>query len=314
VDETQLGLTSKNSAASRNGKPMLGFVVPTVGRWKALEVLLSSLEEAAADGHALCAVVVDQSTSAEPRPNQDSKYPNLQLQFVHDDGRGASRARNVGLAALDPSVTHVVWPNDHTTYPTASIALLGQLAGSADVIVGQLVEDRAARYHVPATREAINLRNVWRAIEPVTAISADLARTAGWSEDLGSGAASPWQSSALADLMLRLPRDCDVVWEPEFVADGPGFVRGATGRELDAKVRAYGRGYGRVLSKWDYPWHRRIGSIVKPLVQPGYRVGPDVLEFRARVAAAVGRAEGVSGRLIPGSPRDLRDPRHLVTH
>lgn len=293
---------------------MLGFVIPTVGRWSALEHLLDSLDGAARAGLPVCAVVVDQGGPAGAQLREGREA--LPLTIVQDAGRGASRARNVGVAHLPDEVSHVVWPNDHSSYPVASLEALVERLPRADVVVGQLLEgDGEARYDVADSSEPLDLRNVWQAIEPATAISLPLLRdVGGWCTDLGAGAATPWQSSALADLLLRLAPRARVVWTPGFAVCGAGFVRGAAERALRSKVRSYGRGYGRVLSRWDYPWHRRWGSVLKPLVQPGYGVGADRLPLSARLATAVGRAEGITGRLLPGSTTDLRDAAHVLEH
>ena len=281
--------------------------MPTVGRWPAVSRLLDSLAAAAADGHPTEVVLVRQG-GGEQAP--ELSRPGLSVVVVDDDGWGASRARNCGLRHLSPEVTHVVWPNDHSSYSAASLAALGRHL-DRDVVVGRLIEAGAERYPVQASYAPLDRLNVWDAIEPATAISRRLVEYwGGWAESLGTGADSPWQSSALADLLLRLPPGTTVAWEPDFIATGTGFTRGATGSELDAKVRSYGRGYGRVLSRWQYPWRRRVGSVLKPLLQPRYRVGPDVLPLRARLAAAVGRAEGLSGHLLPGAdpaPRQRSD-------
>lgn len=182
-------------------------------------------------------------------------------------------------------------------------------------MVGRLIEQGVDRYDVASSDDPIDPGNVWDAIEPATAISTRLLRGHdGWAEGLGTGADSPWQSSALADLLLQLALDATVAWEPDFLVHGEGFTRGATGAELNAKVRSYGRGYGRVLSTWHYPVRRRVGCVVKPLLQRGYRVGPDVLPLPARVAAAVGRAEGILGHLLPGASRSPRRPSDLASH
>ena len=290
---------------------MLGFVVPTVGRWSAVTSLLDSLAAAAA-GDPLEVVVVRQGSNGSPAP--ELARPGLSVVMLDDDGWGASRARNRGLSHLSSAVTHVVWPNDHSSYSAPALAAVRRHLDRG-VVVGRLVESGADRYPVQASFAPFDRVNVWDAIEPVTAISRRLVgQCEGWAESLGTGANSPWQSSALADLLLRLPAGTTVAWEPEFVATGPGFTRGSSGSELDAKVRSYGRGYGRVLSRWNYPWRRRLGSVLKPLVQPGYRVGPDVLPLRARLAAAVGRAEGVSGHLLPGADPAPRQRSDVTIH
>lgn len=295
---------------------MLGVVVPTVGRWEALECLLDSLDRAAAtNAIEVEVVIVVQGTTATPAPD-GATHPNLRVTVVQDpDGWGASRARNIGMSHLSDHVTHAIWPNDHSFYPAESIAALEQHLDQADVIVGRLVEDGTDRYRVTSSDDPLTLTNVWDAIEPATAIAVHLVRSrGGWVETLGTGASSPWQSSALADLLLQVADDAEVIWEPAFAAQGAGFVRGAAGKDLRAKVRSYGRGYGRVLSRWHYPWRRRVGSVMKPLVQPGYRVGPDVLPASARIATAVGRAEGIVGHLVPSSSSGLRSRASVRKH
>lgn len=277
---------------------MLTFVVPTVGRWSALTALVDSLDRAGQAGHKLGVVVVDQSGETG-HPQLSARH--LDLRWVRDAGRGASRARNLGLRFVHGSSTHVVWPNDHTVYDGGALDVLATQLPHSDVVVGALIEGRSVRYNVASRREPLDPSNVWEAIEPVTCISvAALRAVGGWDEGLGAGSRSPWQSSALADLLLRVrPHAPTVAWDPGFCAVGEGFARGASDVALSAKLRSYGRGYGRVLSTWDYPLVRRLGSIAKPLLQRGYAVGPDVLPMRARVASSVGRAEGVVGHL-PG--------------
>lgn len=292
---------------------MLGFVIPTVGRWEDLHQLLRSLDQVAALGRALHVVVVDQS--GNPAPDLPV-LTHLPVQRLVDAGRGASRARNLGLAALPEQVTHVVWPNDHSTYSAASLDALARHLPYVDVVVGELVEGEVTRYDVTAEMAPLDMQNIWTAIEPATVTSVQAVRAVGgWSEQLGAGARTPWQSSALADLLLRLrPYATSVAWDPAFTVGGAGFTRGAGEQALAAKLRSYGRGYGRVLATWDYSWFRRLGSVAKPLLHVRYAVGPDTMSLRARWASALGRAEGLAGHLLPGSATDLRRRDDVRAH
>ena len=101
---------------------MLGFVVPTVGRWSALSSLLDSLENSASAEEPVEVVVVVQGGPAPVGGTRSDS--GVRLTVVTDSGRGASRARNLGLAYLSAEVSHVVWPNDHSRYPPASLAAL----------------------------------------------------------------------------------------------------------------------------------------------------------------------------------------------
>jgi hypothetical protein len=284
----------------------LGVVIATAGRLPQVSRLIASLAESVVGDQGAEIVVVDQSS--QMTSGRSFVATRVELMVVHDTGRGASRARNIGWAKLSDDVTHVIWPNDHTLYTEPAIAVLSDAAEGSDIVVGVLLEQGRARYRVGRSSDPLDRDNVWWAIEPVTATSTRLLHAVGgWNEQLGAGAASPWQSSALADLLMRMTAERPVVcWEPNFVATGAGFTRGASVEATAAKARAYGRGYGHVLRQWDRRWWRMTGSVTKPLLWPRYRVGPDRLPLRVRIQLAVGRAEGVAGHLLPLSRVDVR--------
>lgn len=294
-------------------KPVIGIVVPTVGRWERLAGLLGSLSAGTAAGTRLHVIVIDQSHGAGASPHLPE---GLAGQVISDAGQGASRARNIGWRALPAEVTHAVWANDHSVYPVDSLQALSDDLSTADVVVGALLETGVERYSVAAEYRSLTKDTVWSAIEPTCAIAVSLVRAVGgWDEQLGSGAESPWQSSALADLLLRIAQLAPRTrWDPQFLVGGGGFARGASSSAMRAKARSYGRGYGRVLSRWDYPVIRRAGAVAAPLLRRHYSIGPDELTLTSRGSLSLGRLEGVLGVLAPGARRSPREHDDLVQH
>ena len=126
----------------------------------------------------------------------------------------------------------------------------------------------------------------------------------GFDPDLGTGAPTPWQAGEATDLLLRLvERRPELAtafdWLPPGVSvGGISDASGLSSQERRRKLRAYGRGLGRVVVRHRYPLWWRLAFLFG-----GLAFG---LRNRSTNTVAdgwwvfVGRAEGMAGRTLGG--------------
>lgn len=283
--------------------PALSMVVATLGRTVELERLFQSLE--AQIRRDFDVLVVDQNDDDRLHALIARWSERLPLRHLHTPGeRGLSVARNRGW----PTTTGVVvlFPDDDCWYPPRFVAdALATLERyGADVLAG-----RAAR----PTGESINGRfepvacrstrsNVWTTgIEWVMLFRRSvLEAIGGYSEDVGVGAASPWQACEGVDIVLRADTAGFRCWfDPAVAGHHEEIVTVAPDQRARRKARSYGRGMGHVLRQFEYG----AADKAKWVARPAAGVVISLLRGRRAKAAyylqvALGRLEGVTGRLI----------------
>ncbi|MCO5989117.1 glycosyltransferase [Actinoallomurus spadix] len=284
-------------------------VVSTIGRPQLLDRLLASLHEQTLRPSDV--VVVDQSDDGDTRKVVDSWMDRLPVRRS-TSARGLSIGRNVGIAALG-DYDFVAFPDDDTSYLPDTLAQAAAAFASAPAvgaISGRLVgtPGRPAQFTSFADRRMrLDHRTVWTsAIENCCFFRrAFLRAVGGFDEDLGVGAASPWQSGEGTDLLLRGmkagwpilfdPRIVIVEYNPELPSLGE--------RAYHVKARRYARGTGRVFRR-----HHGIGSQVRVVVRPLAAAALSLARGRRALALwylqrAIGRIEGITGRVLSG-PRE----------
>lgn len=280
----------------------LTFVVTTLGRVERVERLLASLSGRLESGDAL--VVVAQANREAIEGLLRAFVAGEASVVVTSSERGASRGRNAGVAASpaggDPLL---VFPNDTTWFPEASVERLRDLPASFDTGAMTVADEHGPKFELPVPGTPLDRWNVWSVIEMGLLMRRRVFdEVGGFDPDLGTGAPSPWQAGEATDLLLRLrERRPDLAerfgWLPADVAVG-GIVdaQGLSTPERRRKLRAYGRGMGRTVARWRYPAWWRLA----------FTVGGLAFGLRNRATNTVldgwwvflGRLEGALGRTV----------------
>ncbi|MFK4805854.1 glycosyltransferase family 2 protein [Microbacterium sp. ZW CA_36] len=279
----------------------LGLVVTTLGRIDPLKRLLGSLRGQLAAGDRLVIVAQERAPEVEALA---AAYRGTDFAItVTTSERGASLGRNTGVAHLHAGEFLLLFPNDTTWFPAGSIAALREYADDTDAGALTVIDENGPKFKLPAPETPLDRWNVWSVIE----MGLLLRRTVfdelgGFDSGIGTGAQTPWQAGEATDLLLRLlARRPDLAgrfrWLPDDVAvGGVADARGLSTSERRRKLRAYGRGLGRVVMRHPYPWWWRCA-----FVGGGLAFG---LRHRATNVVAdggwvfLGRAEGALGRTI----------------
>lgn len=280
----------------------LGLVVATLGRLEPLRRLLDSLEgQLEGDDR----IVIVAQRNLEEVAALVAAHPLAERVVVTTSQRGAARGRNAGVAALPKGERVLGFPNDTTWYPAGSIAALHAAVDPQRFDVGAIavVDEHGPKFELPARGTPLDRWNVWSVIEMGLVLRRSLFdRIGGFDADLGTGAPTPWQAGEATDLLLRLiSREPEVAtafrWLPAEasvggVADAHGLGPAARRR----KLRAYGRGLGRVVTRWRYPLWWRFAFVVGGLLF-GVRHGGDYSAIDGWWVF-LGRLEGCLGRTL----------------
>lgn len=281
----------------------LGLVVATLGRVGPLERLLQSVAPQLRPGDRVVIVAQNRVGDVE-RLAREFRDDGIAV-HVTTSARGASRGRNVGVAALPAGERLLHFPNDTTWYPTGSIEAIRTAVGDAHVGALTVVDEHGAKFALPAPGTPLDRWNAWSVIEMGLLVRKSVFETlGGFDADLGTGAPTPWQAGEATDLLLRLlhrrPELATTFeWLPRNISiGGIPDARGLSTAERRRKLRAYGRGMGRVVARHPYPWWWRLAFVGGGLAfglrhRTTNNVGDGWWVF-------LGRTEGISGRPIGG--------------
>jgi hypothetical protein len=127
-----------------------------------------------------------------------------------------------------------------------------------------------------------------------------LERTGGFDETLGVGAATPWQSCEIQDIILRameLGYRCR--YDPSVAGHHPDVMTPSPDARLRRKGRAYARGMGYTLRLHGYSAATRGFWVARPIAGIAVMLAkgrPAMARYYAQVA--LGRAEGAVGRTV----------------
>ncbi|MDJ0324910.1 hypothetical protein QMG61_14190 [Cryobacterium sp. PH31-AA6] len=275
----------------------------TLGRVESLRRLFESVsEQMTADDHL---VVVAQRNLAEVDALAAAyRSPNLAITVVTSPP-GASRGRNAGVAALPAERDLLLnFPNDTTWFPPDALEGLRRLPDGFRAGALTVVDENGPKFVLPDPGTPLDRHTAWTVIEMGLLIRRSLFDSlGGFDPEIGTGAPSPWQAGEATDLLLKLMRDeprTDFVWQPPTVlVGGIADPSGLTVAERRRKLRGYGRGLGRLVTRWRYPlWWRFAflgGGLFFGLRNPGTNAWADGWWV------FLGRLEGMIGRPFDGA-------------
>ncbi|WP_448809371.1 glycosyltransferase family 2 protein [Agromyces bauzanensis] len=281
----------------------LGLVVSTLGRTEPLERLLRSLAGQVRSGDRL--VIVSQDRLAEVAALAERFRSDDFAIEVTTSERGASRGRNAGVAGLPPDERLLHFPNDTTWFPEGTVEAMRAAAPALTVGALTVVDEHGPKFTLPAPGTPLDRWNVWSVIEMGLLMRRSVFdELGGFDVGYGTGAPTPWQAGEATDLLLRLlarrpDLARDFAWlPPEVAVGGIADPAGLSAGERRRKLRAYGRGLGRLVLQHRYPWWWRFAFLFG-----GLAFG---LRHRATNTFAdgwwvfLGRAEGMLGCTIGG--------------
>jgi glycosyltransferase involved in cell wall biosynthesis len=275
------------------------LIVATMGRTVELRRLLESLVRQGRNDFEV--ILVDQ--------NPDQRVAEVfasfvgQLEIVHaKSAKGASRARNVGLAKARGDI--IGFPDDDCWYPAG---LLDRVAGFLDAapdwdgIIGHTI-DAEGNTTLPWNDRAGPLSPAmsWRrAVTYVYFLRRDVALgVGGFDTTLGPGSGSPWGAGDDNDFMLRaLKMGAKVYFEPALTVHHPPLFPSFDGVALD-KRKSYARADGRVLRKHPMPLWWKLAFFGMPLAR--WTVSLATLkseQLRFHWVTFLGRVRGFRDRL-----------------
>lgn len=279
----------------------IGFVVTTLGRLDPLRALLRSLEDQLHDGDHV--VLVAQGAQDDVAALAQEFAGRGVAVTATTSGRGASLGRNTGVAALPPGEMVVTFPNDNTTYPAGTVDALHTAVDDPTFRAGGFTswDERGPKTTLPPSGTPLDKYNVWSIIEMGILMRRSLFdAVGGFDEDMGPGAATPWQVAEGTDLLLRaMDHEPSLQrafrWLPAAVhVDGISTGFGLTAAERRRKLRAYGRGTGHAFATHGYPlWWRAAFTLAGLLY--GIR-NPKPITVLDGWPMFVGRLEGALGR------------------
>jgi hypothetical protein len=295
-----------SDSVANPARPTIGVAVTTVGRWDALRVLLDDLANQSQPPHAVAIAHHDETAAAALDALVGSFADKLAISTVVSP-RGISNGRNAAAGMLGDDVDWVWFPNDTTRIdPDFLERVSPHLTAGTTVCAVQLVDHEGPRNVLPPAGTQLDRRNVWGPIEAATLFRRqDYARAGGFDPGIGSGAKTPWQAGEGTDLLLRMSTldGFSIVWVDDIVVRAQTEFTHLTPKERRRKIRYYGRGTGYLYRRWKYSAWQRFrhvgGAVLMPLRNPGK------FQLQDGLALAIGRTEGIFGRVVSGD-RDTR--------
>ena len=282
--------------------PTLSLIVTTLGRVEQVERLFDSLSAQSVTDFEV--IVVDQNSDDRLAPLLARSWP-FPVQRLHTPNeRGASRGRNRGWRHSRGGI--VLFPDDDCWYPTDFLARSLQVMQqhAYDVLAGRAADEtgRSINGRFETVAQRTNLVNVWTtAIEWMVLFRRTvLDALDGFDEDIGIGAATPWQSCEIQDILIRAVNHRFVCWfDPMIIGHHEEIILGKPDAKALRKARGYARGMGFVLRLHGYDT-RTIGTwVARPLakgVVVALRGQWGMIPYQAQVV--LGRLEGATRRLL----------------
>jgi hypothetical protein len=238
----------------------VGLVVVTLGRVESLRRLFVSLSTQMTTDDRLV-VVVQRNRAEVGILAAEYRSPSFKI-IVAESPPGAALGRNVGVAMLPPGDFLLNFPNDTTWFPDGTLGRLRCLPPELQAGAVTVVDENGPKFVLPAAGTPLNRWTVWSVIEMGILIRKGVFDAlGGFDPGIGTGSTTPWQAGEATDLLLRLVRAAKAdgfAWQPpDLYVGGVADPSGLDRRERHRKLRTYGRGLGRLVTRWRYPlWWR----------------------------------------------------------
>lgn len=247
-------MPSSDSSPPARDHVKISLVVATLGRREELDRLLGSLRTQTFPPFEI--VVVDQNPAGHLDALFETHRDGPPIRRVRCPARGASFARNQGLAAA--AGDWIGFPDDDCWAGPAWLEGVAAALGSdnaPDALCVPLHDEhgRPLMLRWPKTTAPITRRNVWQSclMAGFFARRAALLDCGGFDEDIGVGSATGIGSGEETDLALRLvARGARVEFRPLAGLRHP--ARPPLG-ELAGRAESYGRGFGFVWTRHGLP-------------------------------------------------------------
>ncbi len=235
---------------------VFGVVVPTIGRVKQLRELLESVWRQAFEGVVVSVCAQRDHDAVEAVVEDFRRTSGMTVHLVTESTPGVAGGRNAAVAAISERVEYLLFPNDTSRLPVGLLRDLRARLRGAPAAAVTVTEGHGVKFVLPSEGAPLDKRSVWSVISPGLVVHRDTFNDLrGFDESLGTGAPSPWQSGEETDLLLRYLEahgDGGFRWLSDLRVEGVPDSAGLTREQRRRKLRAYARGYGKVLSRHRY--------------------------------------------------------------
>lgn len=285
---------------SSHGRPSLniGFAVTTLGSHRPIDRLLNSLVGQLDQDDWLVISAVEDGDRIRTIVD-DMDFGSAQIRVV-DGPRGAAAGRNFAVQSAPTLADFLLFPNDTSWFPGNFVTSIKSfdIRGTAGALT--VTDEFGPKFTLPPSGTNLTQKNVWNVIEPGLFMShRTFLDLGGFDESIGTGAPTPWQSGEGTELLLRwMEAECDGHFEwvhsPQVL--GISDPQGLSDKERRIKLRAYARGYGRLLVTGHFGKSQRFKAVAGG-TSFGLRKGPPYKPIDG-LWVFVGRIEGITGRLL----------------
>jgi glycosyltransferase involved in cell wall biosynthesis len=262
--------------------PSFDLVVATIGRERELARLLRSIERQRYER--VRVIVVDQNE--DDRVGRALAGSDLELLVLQAEP-GLSRARNVGLAAIEADV--VGFPDDDCELPPGLLERVAQRLGALDGISGRTADAGRSAGRWAAEPGFVDRNGVWHRVNSAALfLRAGVVREVGdFDERLGL----PGSSGEEVDYVLRaLATGARILYDPTLV------VRHEQPEQLPGIGRRDGASIGYLLRKHRFPARTVARMLARPIGGVALSIARrDLTRARFHAATLAGRVAGYRG-------------------
>lgn len=256
------------------------LIVATLGRTQELRKFLNSLKKQIYQNFEV--IIVDQNNDNRLIPII-SEFSFLDIIHVKSK-KGLSLSRNIGLKSATGDI--IAFPDDDCWYlDTNTLIRVKDIFSNNQhfhCITGITVDSQnnSAAAKFDNKSGFVNIYNLWRRGNSTTifVLKTPLSKINGFDTNLGLGAKTKWQSGEESDLLVRLIKNnYTVYYYADLKIGHPNPTIKYNNKTLERGFN-YSLGFGKVLSKHDYPlwfvffsWFKPFMGIILSLVKLNFK-------------------------------------------